>query len=283
MSGETNSKKNNFTSTNWIITIALILSSLTIIAPMYLTVATAFKAPSDMVNSVWTLPTTWHWENIPTAISMTNFWRAFASSAMISIPTVVLTILTNSIIGYVIARNLDGRLFKGAYLYIMSGMFVPFAVMMLPLVKYMSTLHLNNQFGLIIIYVVYNLPLNMLIYTGYVHSIPRDVEESASIDGAGPWRTYWQIIFPLMGPVNVTVGILTGLAAWNDFLLPLVILTNPKDATLPLVQYVFQSQFTTNYNLAFSSYLLAILPMIVVYLFFQKKIIGGVMAGSIKS
>lgn len=275
--------RNSRSGANWVVTIVLILCALSIIGPMYLTVVTALKSPSDMVNSVWSLPTTWHWENIPEAIRMTNFWRAFANSALIAVPTVILTILTNSIVGYVIARNMSGRFFKVAYLYIMAGMFVPFAVMMLPLVKYLSAMHLNNQAGLVIIYVIYNLPLNMLIYSGYVYSIPRDIEESANLDGAGPWRTYWKIIFPLMGPVNATVGILTGLAAWNDFLLPLVILTNPHDATLPLVQYVFQSQFTTNYNLAFSSYLLAILPMIIVYLFFQKRIIGGVMAGSVKS
>lgn len=269
--------------TNWIVLAMLVIASLTILMPMYLTVVTALKSPQDMTGSVWSLPTTWHWENIPEAIRMTSFWRAFRNSALVAVPTVVATILMNSIIGYVIARNLSKRLFRFSYLYIMSGMFVPFAIMMLPLVKFMSNLGLNNIAGLVILYVIYNLPLNMLIYTGYVHSIPRDLEESGAMDGAGPWRSYWTLIFPLMTPVHATVGILTGLAAWNDFLLPLVILTNPSTHTLPLVQYVFQSQFTTNYNLAFSSYLLAILPMVIVYLIFQRSIIGGVMAGSIKA
>lgn len=267
---------------SWVLTGGLLLCSLSIILPMYLTVVTAFKSPSDMADSFWALPSQWQWENIPAAISMTNFWRAFGNSALVAIPTVVVTILTNSIIGYVIARNRDHRLFGFSYLYIMSGMFVPFAIMMLPLVKFMSQIGLNNIGGLIVLYVVYNLPLNMLIYTGYVQSIPRELEESAAVDGASSWKTYWGIIFPLMAPVNVTVGILTGLAAWNDFLLPLVILTNPADHTLPLTQYVFQSQFNTNYNLAFSSYLLAIIPMVLVYLVFQRQIIGGVMSGSIK-
>lgn len=270
------------TRPSWPLTILLVVCSLSVLIPLYLTIVTAFKTQSDMAGNLWALPSTWHWGNIPEAIRTTGFWRALGNSLVVTVPAVLITILTNSMVGYVIARNMDRKLFKGAYLYIMSGMFIPFAIMMLPIVKFMSTLGLDNLGGLVILYVVYNLPLNMLIYTGYVQSIPVELEEAAAMDGASQWWTYWRVIFPLMGPVNVTVGILTALAVWNDFLLPLVLLSEPKSFTLPLTQFVFQSQFNTNYNLAFSSYLIAVLPMVVVYLIFQKQIIGGVMRGSIK-
>lgn len=102
------------------------------------------------------------------------------------------------------------------------------------------------------------------------------------MDGASAWGTFWKVIFPLLAPMNATVAILTALYAWNDFLLPLVILTNPADATLPLTQYIFQSEFSTNYNLAFASYLLAMLPLVIVYLIAQRWIISNVTRGAVK-
>lgn len=102
------------------------------------------------------------------------------------------------------------------------------------------------------------------LYSGYIKSIPVSLEEAATIDGASTFQVFWRIIFPLLKPINATVAITTCLWTWNDFMLPLIILGKPEMATLPLVQYVFQSQFTTNYNLAFASYLLALLPMFIV-------------------
>lgn len=96
------------------------------------------------------------------------------------------------------------------------------------------------------------------------------------------WTTFWRIIFPLLGPINATVGILTCLWAWNDFLLPLIILADPADRTLPLVQFIFQSQFNANYTVAFASYLMALAPLVLVYVFAQRWVISGVMRGSVK-
>jgi raffinose/stachyose/melibiose transport system permease protein len=113
-------------------------------------------------------------------------------------------------------------------------------------------------------------------------TIPETIEEAAKLDGASTWQTFWRIIFPLLTPVNATVAILTGLAAWNDFLLPLVVLSDASEYTLPLAQYAFQGQFSTNYNLAFASYLMAMTPMLIVYLFAQRWIIAGVTRGAVK-
>jgi raffinose/stachyose/melibiose transport system permease protein len=109
-----------------------------------------------------------------------------------------------------------------------------------------------------------------------------ELEEAALVDGASRWKIFWRIIFPLMSPMNATVAILTGLWAWNDFMLPLVMLSDPNQYTLPLVQYAFQSQYSTNYSLAFASYILALLPMMVVYMIFQKWIVNNVTKGAVK-
>ncbi|MDU2058008.1 MAG: ABC transporter permease subunit, partial [Dermabacter sp.] len=109
-----------------------------------------------------------------------------------------------------------------------------------------------------------------------------ELEEAARLEGASTWTVFWKIVFPLMAPMNATVGILTCLWSWNDFMLPLVILSDPDSQTLPLAQYVFQGQFNTNYPVSFASYLMAIAPMMLVYVFAQKWIISGVMRGSTK-
>ena len=168
------------------------------------------------------------------------------------------------------------------YFYFVSALFVPFPIIMLPVVKQTSLLGLDNQVGLILLYVVYGLAFNIFVYVGYLKSIPRELEEAALTDGASVWTTFWRIIFPLLAPMNATVGILTCLWAWNDFLLPLVILSSPDAQTLPVVQYVFQGQFSTDYPVAFASYLMALAPMLIVYVLAQRWVISGVMRGSIK-
>jgi raffinose/stachyose/melibiose transport system permease protein len=268
--------------TNWLATVLLLLGSLFVLVPLYLTITIALKDPQELAKSAWGLPKTIHWSNFTEAIAVTNYFQSFLNSAIITVSTVVLTLITNSMVAYAIARNMHKRFYKLLYYYFVSAMFVPFPIIMLPIVKEMSQLGLTNRIGLIILYVVYGLSFNTFVYVGYLKSIPRDLEEAALMDGATRWGVFWKIIFPLLTPINATIGILTALWAWNDFLLPLVMLSDPSTMTLPLVQFAFQSQFHTNYTLAFASYLLALAPMVIVYVFAQKWIINGVMKGAIK-
>lgn len=268
---------------NWIVTILLLLGSLVILFPLYLTISIALKNPKELADSVFSLPVGLHFENFSKAIKATNFFGAFKNSAYITIVSVVFTILTNSMVAYVIARNMKrNRLFKFLYYYFISALFVPFPIIMLPIVKQTSALGMNNPTGLAFLYIVYGIAFNIFIYVGYIKSIPTALEEAAIVDGCNTWTAFWKIIFPLMAPINATVAILTCLWAWNDFMLPLIVLNDPKHVTLPLAQYVFQSEFGTNYNLAFASYLMALSPMIIVYVFAQKWIINGVTQGAVK-
>jgi raffinose/stachyose/melibiose transport system permease protein len=267
--------------TNWVVQILIALGALFVLFPLYLTISIALKDPQELAQSVMAWPKHLHWENFSQAIQMTNFWAAFTNSAIITVSVVVLTLLTNSMVAYAIARNMHKRFYKFLYYFLVSAMFIPFPIIMLPIVKQMSAWGLDNMLGLIFLYVVYGLSFNIFVYTGYIKSIPKELEEAAIVDGASTWGVFWKIIFPLLTPINATVAILTALWAWNDFMLPLVIL-DQNSATLPLVQYVFQGQFSTNYNLAFASYLMALAPMIIVYMFAQKWIINGVTKGAIK-
>lgn len=271
---------------NWPITILLILGLITVIFPLYLTVVIAFKKPSEMTNSIsgiLSLPKSWSFSNFVEAMRVTDFWHSLGNSVLITIVTVVLSILIHSMIGYVIGRSKStSKFYKGAYLYIVSGMFVPFAILMMPLVKQTAQMGIDNIFGVILCYLVFYMPMNVLLYSGYLKNIPLALEEAARVDGATTWKTYWSVIFPIMKPMHATVAVLTALGTWNDVMTPLVILAGSDVNTLPLAQMTFQTQFGTNYNLAFASYLLALLPILIFYLICQKQILNGVVNGAVK-
>lgn len=272
----------NHKKKNWLVTSLLILGTLLVFFPLYLTINIALKTPQEMSEPLLSLPNEWRFKNFLDAIELTNFFSAFSNSFIVTFFVVLFTVLSNSLVSYAIARNMHNRFYRMLFYYFVSAMFVPFPIIMLPLVRQTALWNMDNLVGLIFLYIVFQLSFNVFIYVGYIKSIPVELEEAAIMDGASSWGVFWKVIFPLLAPMNATVSILTALYAWNDFMLPLVILTDPSDATLPLVQYIFQSEFSTNYNLAFASYLLALLPMIVVYLIAQRWIISGVTRGAIK-
>ena len=271
---------------NWPVTILLILGLITVIFPLYLTVVIAFKKPSEMTNSIsgiLSLPKSWSLANFAEAMQVTDFWHSLGNSILITVITVVISILLHSMIGYAIGRNKGkSKFYKFAYLYIVSGMFVPFAILMMPLVKQTSQMGIANAVGVVLCYVVFYMPMNVLLYSGYLTNIPIALEEAARVDGASTWKTYWSIIFPIMKPMHATVAVLTALGTWNDVITPLVIMSGSGMNTLPLAQLTFQTQFGTNYNLAFASYLLALLPILIFYLICQKQILNGVVNGAVK-
>lgn len=272
--------------TNWPVTILLIMGCFTIFFPLYMAVIIAFKKPSEMTNDIMgalSFPSSWSFDNFAEAMRVTDFWNSLGNSLLITALTVIIAILVHSFAGYAIGRNMgNSKFYKFAYLYIVSGMFVPFAILMMPLVKQTSQMGIGNRAGVIILYVVFYMPMNLLLYSGYLKNIPLALEEAARVDGAGTWKTYWSIIFPVMKPMHATVAVLTALGTWNDVMTPLVIMSGTGKNTLPLAQLNFQTQFGTNYNLAFASYLLALIPILLFYLFCQKQILNGVVNGAVK-
>lgn len=271
---------------NWPVMVLLLLGLSTIIFPLYMTVVIAFKQPSEMTNSIGgilSLPKSWSLSNFSEAMRVTDFWHSLGNSLLITAVTVLLSIVLHSLMGYALGRNKGrSRFYRFVYLFIVSGMFVPFAILMMPLAKQTAELGLANWFGVVLLYVVFYMPMNILLYAGYLVNIPVALEEAARVDGASTWRTYWQVIFPVMKPMHATVAILTALSVWNDVMTPLVIMAGSGKNTLPLAQLNFQTQFGTNYNLAFASYLLSLIPILIFYIVCQKQILNGVVNGAVK-
>ena len=279
-------KKNADTHTNKVAMVLLILGLSTIIFPLYLTIVIAFKQPSEMTNSIsgiLSLPKSWSLSNFREAREVKVFWRSLKNSLLITLVAVGLSIIIHSLMGYALGRNkAKSKFYSFVYLFIVSGMFVPFAILMMPLAKQTAEMGLANWVGVILLYVVFYMPMNVLLYSGYLVNIPMALEEAAKVDGASTWRTYWKIIFPIMRPMHATVAVLTALSVWNDVMTPLVIMAGSGQNTLPLAQLNFQSQFGTNYNLAFASYLLALIPILIFYIICQKQILNGVVNGAVK-
>ena len=254
---------------NIFLTVVLILGCLTVFFPLYMTIIIAFKQPSEMTNSISGAL------SLPKQFSFDNFKEAYKYIFKISLEKEVYLLIENDLPD-------KKKSYKLIYFYIVSGMFVPFAILMMPLVKQTSEMGLSNKLGVIILYLVFYMPMNVMLYSGYLKNIPLSLEEASEIDGASTWKTYWTIIFPMMKPMHATVAILTALGTWNDTMTPLVILSDVNDTTLPLAQLNFQTQFGANYNLAFASYLLALIPLLIFYIICQKQIIGGVANGAVK-
>ncbi|MCI9354638.1 MAG: carbohydrate ABC transporter permease [Firmicutes bacterium] len=271
---------------NWPVTILLILGCLTIFFPLYMAVIISMKQPSEMTNDIsgaLSLPAQWSFDNFREAMRVTDFWHSLGNSLLITVVTVVLAVVIHGIAGYAIGRSMKkSKVYNVIYMFIVSGMFVPFAILMMPLVKQTAQMGIANRLGVILSYVVFYMPLNVMLYKGFLTNIPIAIEEAARVDGASTWKIYWTIIFPMMKPMHATVAVLTAMSTWNDVMTPLVIMSGTGKNTLPLAQLNFQTQFGTNYNLAFASYILALIPILLFYIVCQKQIINGVVNGAVK-
>ncbi len=268
---------------NWPMTILMFaLAVLFIFGPIYIAIMIAIRDPSDMAN-VLAWPEKFRFQNFVDAWVMTDYPTKFKNTFFITIINLIFTVLTNSLVAYAITRNREKhKFFEMMYLYFVSAMFIPFQVIMLPLVKQAANFNMDNLYGITFLYVVFGLPMNIFLYTGSIKSISTALDEAAYIDGATPFQTFYQIIFPLLKPMSATVAINSFMWTWNDFSMPLVLLSDEKYQTLQLAQYVFKGQFNTEYNLAFASYLLVLIPILIVYVFCQKWIIAGVTSGAVK-
>lgn len=268
---------------NWPVTIILIIGIIfVILLPLYMTLMIAIKDPSDM-NNILALPKTIRLANFVEAWKMTDFPVKFRNTLFITAVNLVFTLITNSFVAYAITRNrAKSKFFSMIYYYFVSAMFIPFSVIMLPLVVQASTFHLDNIWGITFLYVIFGMPMNCFMYCGAIRAIPIALDEAAMIDGANPLQTFWHIIFPLLKPTTATVAILSFMWTWNDFTMPLVLLSDPEQQTLQLAQYVFKSQFSVDYNHAFASYILVLLPVLIIYIFAQRWIMNGVVAGAVK-
>ena len=257
--------------TNWPVTILLILGCITIFFPLYMAVIIAFKKPSEMTNDIagaLSLPSSWSFSNFTEAMKVTDFWNSLGNSLLITIVTVVLAILIHSIAGYAIGRNMaNSKFYKFSYLYIVSGMFVPFAILMMPLVKQTSQMGIGNRVGVIVLYVVFYMPMNLLLYSGYLKNIPMALEEAAKVDGAGTVTRFFRITLPMLKPTIILAVFLSITSSLQCFdLIYTMTGGGPNNASTTLVIYAYSLCFagssSAGYAMAVSNILFVVILVI---------------------
>ena len=268
---------------NWGLTILLAICALIVLVPLYFAIAMALKSPAQTgTGTGFNFPWPLEWGNFRAAWDLTDTPLAFSMSLLVTVIAVTGEILVSALAAWSIVRNWDHWQFRATFIYLMLALFIPFPVVALPQVKLTAALGLDNPFGVAILHIMFQLAFNVLLFSAYIRSIPVELEESARIDGCSTWQTFRRVVMPLLAPISATVGIFAFLQSWNDFMMPQLVTANPKLQTLPVVQYLFQTQFTTNYNVAFASYLMALLPTLVAFLIGQRWVVSGIMRGSIK-
>ena len=270
------------TGKNLLVLLALLPGIILIIFPMYVTIVTAFKTPQESGSSFFALPSSFFLGNFISVINKSYYFRYILNTAVILLCSVIVELLIVPMAAYSIQRN-NRKYYRFIYIFIVCGLFVPFQVRMVSLVQMMSQLHLMSKLGMVFLYLAATTPPGVFLITGYLKSVPEQIEEAAYMDGSSYGATYFKVVFPLLKPILSTLLIKDSLFIWNDFQLPLIILNgSTKSWTLQLFQYNFKSQYSFDYNLAFASFIMTLLPILILYILIQKNIVAGLSAGAVK-
>lgn len=265
---------------NIIVELMMLCLSLIIIVPILLMILGSFKDAAEAAKVSLSLPGEWNFDNYVFAFKEGKMARAFFNSVFITFCSVFITVICSSACGYVVSRRKNG-LSKGIYNYFFIGMVAPYQIVTTFLL--FKFCHISGYLSVIILFIAINLPFSIILFEGFIKNIPLDIDESAAIDGSSPLRTFSSIIFPLLKPVTVTCIITVSIAVWNEFMIPLYLLSSSKYWTLPLTVYNFFGQYSSNWNYVFANLIICSLPILILYLLLQKHIIAGMTAGAVKA
>ena len=276
---------------NGILTLVFSLISLAYVYPLFIMLVNSFKKKAYISRAPFTIPLPGdaNWtkmfvgtDNYASGIQKTEFPMAFVYSLVITVLSVFVILLCCSMTAWYINR-VHSKMSKGVYALCLFSMVVPFQMVMFTLSKIANVLHLNTPLGIVVIYLGFGAGLAVFMFAGYMKSCPIAIEESAMIDGCNPVRTFFSIVLPILQPTYVSTAILEAMWIWNDYLLPYLVLDLKQYKTIPIaVQYLKGGYGSVDMGAMMAMLVLAILPIIVLYLFCQKYIVSGVMAGAVK-
>lgn len=274
---------NRYTKGSAVTEILLIVIAAIFLIPIYYLIITTFKTPADAVSSPMGLPINITFDNYVRAFKAMNYFHVLGNNLLITISSVAGIVMFSAMAAYSLVRHTN-RFNRLVFLLFMVGMMVPYQMGILALYKQVSQLGLmNSHTGVILIEICYNLPLSIFLIKSFIGStVPFELEEAAKVDGCGVWRTFLQIVFPLLMPVIATVAIVNTLGVWNDFMTPLLFLQSRSKGVLLLEVFRNIGQFSTDWTNFFPMMLLAVAPLILFYIFMQKYIINGITSGSLK-
>jgi raffinose/stachyose/melibiose transport system permease protein len=262
----------------WVLEPLMIVFALVFIFPFVFVLISAFKPDAAIMMNPISLPTSFFFDNFIKAWKVMQFPKTFANTLFITAGGVGGIVLVSSLAAYMLART-GTKYSTLIYFLFAAAQVIPFQIIMVPEAVLASDLHLTNLWGIVLLYWGLGAPTAIFMYHGFVKGVPKELEESAAMDGAGQFYIFFKIVFPLLTPITASIVILDALWIWNDFLLPLVIV---KNGTLQLEQMAFHGQFLKEYGPMTASLVLSALPIVIFYLFLQKYIIKGIAAGAVK-
>ena len=267
--------------------IVLIVLFFCFIFPFLMVIINVFKTKADITADPLGLVGEHGFilDNFPNAMAQMNFLTVFGNSVLITVCSTVIAIALSSMTAFVIVRN-KWKATALLFSLMVASMVIPFQVLMVPIVSMYGGLLgvLNHRATLIFMHVGFSLSMATFMFHGAIHTnVPIDLEEAADIDGCSRWQTYWKVVFPLLKPTIATVAIIDAMGHWNDYLLPSLVLGRKELYTIPIATQVFYGTYSTDIGLVMAALLLAMLPILLLYLFLQRYIVEGVTAGAVKS
>ncbi|MBQ1490345.1 MAG: carbohydrate ABC transporter permease [Blautia sp.] len=261
----------------------LLIVALIYIYPVFLMYMNSLKPFGEIVKDAIALPTRLETENYTYVIQKIKYFKLFVNNVIITAIGIAGIVLFSSMAAYIMDRR-DNPYTRFAHILITTPMLIPFQTIMITLLKAMNIIHLSgSRVGLGIQYWGFGIPMATFIFYNFMKTIPRELDESAMIDGAGTNLTFFRVIFPLLKSVTVTVIVLDVMWIWNDFLLPLLMVNSSNNTkTLVLAAYTFVGQMNTKWHYAMTAMVLAVTPSIIIFILLQKYIVEGVVAGAVK-
>lgn len=252
------------------------------IFPFWLVLINSLKTRNEVVKNPLSLPEVFSLDNYTEAYQTMNFSTAFVNSLIITVLSVAIIIFFSSMLAYYLVRW-KSKINNFIFVVLIAAMIIPFQALMIPFVNIYGNLGMLNSIWILsIFYLGFGVSLATFMYHGFVKNIPIELEEAAIIDGASKIQIFWKVVFPMLTPITITIIILDVLWIWNDFLLPSLVLISEGQRTIPLSTFYFFGKYTSNYGLAMAGLILAIIPLMIFYLFMQKKIIKSVIDGAFK-
>jgi raffinose/stachyose/melibiose transport system permease protein len=256
--------------------------ALLVIFPLAAAVVNGFKSNADLLAHPFGLPRAWMWENYTSVLASASFWQQLANSVLVMAATAIGIVVLASMPAFVFARmQFRGR--ELLYNFFTLGLLFPIAVAILPLYITLRQANLiDSLWGVILPQIAFGLPANILILRGFFASLPRELDEAAAIDGCSTVGFFLRILLPLMRPALAAVAVLSMVASWNNFFLPLLVLNTEQLYTLPLGIQQFQGQFGTDWGRVLAFVSIALAPTVGFYLLAERQIVAGLTAGAVK-
>jgi raffinose/stachyose/melibiose transport system permease protein len=250
--------------------------------PILMLFISSLKTTKEIFLTPLALPQVWSLKNYTQAWVKSNFITYFRNSAIVSVLSIGCIIMVTSMAAYVIARfKFPGR--RALFLYLIAGIALPVKLAIIPIFLLMRDLHIQDTYlSLILVYTAGGVAFSMFLLVNFFKSLPRELEESAKIDGAGAFRIYWSIDLPLLKPALATVTIFNFIDVWNDFFFPLILINKKELRTIPLGIQIFYGEYNIQWNLLFAALNIAVIPILIVFVIMSRQFISGLTEGAVK-